>query len=90
MENKPMTIAEQMYHWRGGRPDSLYCFLLAVVAFSADYHGGQFTDIYRYGCLASKYLDRWYNGKPQSVNYNTMRLRDIIYKKLVRKYTITL
>lgn len=35
-------------------------YLVALCMFCYDYHDGQWSKYYRIGCLAQKYLQRWY------------------------------
>ncbi len=71
----------------------MLCFLIAVALYGSDYHGGQWSDEYRWQCEARVLLLRWYQIRsPEDwidASYVTKRDRATaraIYFGLIRKY----
>jgi len=68
-------------------------FLVALSLFCANYHEGQWSKLYRVGCLARQYLLRWYQIRsPEEWSEATYISRDCqaraehLYVQLVDKY----
>ena len=68
-------------------------FLIAMVLVSADYHCGQRDPWYSRGCLASKYLLKWYQIRSafdwMGASYISEERKTIVegyYKKIVEKH----